>query len=177
VDDSPTPADCAAAAHELVDVVDEHDRVVDVVPRARMRAERLLHRSVFIAVVHPDGRLLVHQRSPLKDIWPSWWDLAVGGVVGAGETYDDAARRELSEEVGIVGITPAVLDTGTARHYVDDQVALLGRCYQVVHPGPFRFDDGEVVQARFVDRDELSRLLDTELFLPDSRALLLPLLD
>lgn len=165
-----------SAAHELVDIVDEHDRVVDVVPRARMRAERLLHRCVFIAVVHPDGRLLVHQRSPLKDIWPGWWDLAVGGVVGAGERYDDAARRELAEEVGIEGAEPVVLDDGAARRYVDAEVALLGRCYRVVHPGPFTFADGEVVQARFVDRAELERLLMAEPFLPDSRALLLPLL-
>jgi hypothetical protein len=45
-----------------------------------------------------------------------------------------------------------------------------------VHPGPFTFADGEVVQARFVDRAELERLLAAEPFLPDSRALLLPLL-
>jgi isopentenyldiphosphate isomerase len=173
--DRPDPSG-AAAARELVDVVDEHDRVVDVVPRARMRAERLMHRCVFIAVVHPDGRLLVHQRSPHKDIWPGWWDLAVGGVVGAGETYDEAAQRELAEEVGIEGVEPAVLDGGATQRYVDADVALLGRCYRVVHPGPFTFADGEVVQARFVDRDELDHLLAHQPFLPDSRALLLPLL-
>lgn len=172
--DLPTAA--GAAARELVDIVDEHDRVVDVVPRARMRAERLMHRSVFIAVVHPDGRLLIHQRSAHKDIWPEWWDIAVGGVVGAGEGYDEAARRELAEEVGIVDPAPEPLDDGTARRYVDTEVALMGRCYRVVHPGPFRFADGEVVQARFVDRDELTHLIATERFLPDSLALLAPLL-
>ena len=177
MDPSPGPPSGAVAAHELVDIVDEHDCVIEVVPRARMRAERLLHRCVFIAVVHPDGRLLVHQRSAHKDIWPGWWDLAVGGVVGSGERYDDAARRELAEEVGVHHAVPEALDGGTARPYIDAEVALLGRCYRVVHPGPFTFADGEVVQARFVDRDELDHLLATERFLPDSRALLLPLLD
>lgn len=162
------------ASGELVDLVDDDDVVIDVVPRARMRAERLLHRCVFIAVIHPDGRLLVHRRSPLKDIWPGWWDLAVGGVVAAGEDYDDAAVRELAEEVGVVGVRPEPLDDGTAQHYLDDDVALLGRCYLVVHPGPFTFADGEVIEARFVDRGELDVLLATEAVLPDSTALVLP---
>lgn len=164
------------AADELVDLVDEADAVVGVVTRARMRAERLLHRCVFIAVVHPDGRLLVHRRSLHKDIWPGWWDIAVGGVVSAGEGYDAAAVRELAEEVGIVDARPEPIDGGIARRYVDADVALLGRCYRVVHPGPFTFADGEVVQADFVDRDRLADLLATEHVLPDSTALVLPLL-
>jgi 8-oxo-dGTP pyrophosphatase MutT (NUDIX family) len=155
---------------ELVDVVDGDDVVERTVTRAVMRAERLRHRCVFVAVLHPDGRLLIHQRSPHKDVWPGWWDIAVGGVVTAGEGYDDAARRELLEEVGI-DASPAPLGGGV---YEDEQVRLIGRCYQVVHPGPFRFHDGEVVRAEWI---ELSGLADDRRrFLPDSTALLLPLL-
>ncbi|MEN9507404.1 MAG: hypothetical protein RI958_3330, partial [Actinomycetota bacterium] len=40
----------AAAGSELVDVVDDDDRVVGTVTRAEMRAGRLMHRAVFIAV-------------------------------------------------------------------------------------------------------------------------------
>jgi 8-oxo-dGTP pyrophosphatase MutT (NUDIX family) len=155
------------------DIVDDDDRVLRTVPRRVMRAERLMHRAVFVAVEHPDGQLLVHRRSEAKDLWPGWWDLAVGGVVGAGETYDDAACRELAEEVGIVGIEPQPLGGG---RYVDDAVALIGRCYRVVHAGPFAFADGEVVEARWLSRPELGAALATTRFLPDSLALLLPLL-
>jgi 8-oxo-dGTP pyrophosphatase MutT (NUDIX family) len=158
---------------ELVDIVDDDDRVLRTVTRRVMRAERLMHRAVFVAVEHPDGRLLVHRRSEAKDLWPGWWDLAVGGVVGTGETYDDAACRELAEEVGIAGIEPQPLGGG---RYVDDAVALIGRCYRVVHAGPFAFADGEVVEARWLSRPELGAALATTRFLPDSLALLLPLL-
>ena len=72
------------AGDELVDVVDEFDQVIQVVPRRVMRADRLRHRAVFIAILDGAGRLLVHRRSPHKDVWPSWCDIAVGGVVGAG---------------------------------------------------------------------------------------------
>ena len=163
----------AAAGSELVDVVDDDDRVVGTVTRAEMRAGRLMHRAVFIAVVHPDGRLLVHRRSEAKDIWPGWWDLAVGGVVAAGEAYDSAARRELAEEVGVVGVDLEPLGGG---RYVDASVALHGRCYRVVHPGPFRFDDGEVVEATWLTLDELLVAIEGGRYLPDSVALLVPLL-
>jgi 8-oxo-dGTP pyrophosphatase MutT (NUDIX family) len=156
---------------ELVDIVDIDDRVLRTVTRQQMRADRQRHRAVFIAVMHPDGRLLVHQRSELKDLWPGRWDLAVGGVVSAGETYDEAARREVAEEIGIVG-EPQSLDGGGP--YDDDDVSLIGRCYLLVHPGPFTFADGEVVRAEWVTVPSLAH--DRRPFLPDSWALLLPLL-
>ena len=165
------------AGDELVDVVDEFDQVVQVVPRRVMRADRLRHRAVFIAVVDGAGRLLVHRRSPHKDVWPSWCDIAVGGVVGVGENYIDAAHRELAEEIGVSTATLEEIDLGESRTYEDDQVSLMARCYVVTSSGPFTFDDGEVVEAWWVHRDGLDDLLRRERFLPDSLKLLLPLID
>lgn len=165
------------AGDELVDVVDEFDDVIDVVPRRVMRSDRLRHRAVFIAILDGAGRLLVHRRSPQKDIWPNWCDIAVGGVVGAGETYLEAAHRELAEEVGVTTEALGELDLGESRPYDDDQVSLMARCYVVTSEGPFTFDDGEVVEAWWVHRDGLEDLLLRERFLPDSLALLLPHLE
>lgn len=160
------------AGTEWVEVVDDADRVVDTVPRARMRAERLQHRAVFVVVIDRAGRLLVHRRSDTKDVWPRRWDIAVGGVVAAGEDYPEAATREVAEELGVAGVAPEEIARG---RYVDDDVALLARCYRLRHDGPFRFADGEVVEARWVDRGELASMIATLPFVPDSLALLLPL--
>jgi hypothetical protein len=46
----------------------------------------------------------------------------------------------------------------------------------VVHAGPFTFADGEGGEARGLSRPELGAALATTRFLPDSLALLLPLL-
>lgn len=156
---------------ELVDVVDADDRVVATVSRQRMRAERLRHRAVFVTVSSTAGQLLIHQRSAAKDIWPSCWDLGAGGVVGAGEDYRQAAVRELAEEMGVVVAADRLVEIRRGA-YVDDDVDLLARCYRVVHDGPFRFADGEVVQALWVDRDELTARLARDSFVPDSVALL-----
>ena len=161
----------ADAGRELVDIVDEHDAVVAVVERRRMRAERLRHRAVFIMVTTSGGRLLVHRRSEAKDLWPGWWDVAVGGVVAAGEPYHDAARRELAEEVGIDDPMLPVVPIGSGA-YDDDDVSLIGRCYAVTWDGPLHFTDGEVAEARLVNRAEFEALRREQRFLPDSLALL-----
>lgn len=163
----------ADPADELVDEVDPDDRVLRQVTRREMRAKRLRHRSVFVAVLRGDGRILVHKRSDAKDVWPGMWDLAVGGVVASGEGYDEAARREVAEEVGIVDVAPIPIGGGA---YDDADVAVIGRCYRVVTDAEPRYVDGEVVEARWVTFAELDAMLETHPFLPDARALLLPLL-
>jgi len=158
---------------ELVDIVDDDDHVIATVTRREMRAARLLHRSVGIAVMSSDGRLLVHRRSTDKDPCPRMWDIAAGGVVLAGETYEQAARRELAEELGVVD---AVLELIGSGRFVDEAVAELFRGYRVAHDGPFTFDDGEVIEARWVTFAELAEMRSANQFLPDSITLLFPLL-
>ncbi|HEY7627219.1 MAG TPA: NUDIX domain-containing protein [Ilumatobacteraceae bacterium] len=158
---------------ELVDIVDDADQVITTVTRAEMRRRRLQHRSVGIAVMSSDGRLLIHRRSDDKDIWPGWWDIAAGGVVTAGESYDDAARRELAEELGIVDAKFHYI--GAAR-FADEQLAAIFHLYRVVHDGPFSFDDGEIVEVRWVTLSELEAMRVTHRFVPDSFTVLLPLL-
>ena len=160
-------------SEELVDIVDDDDNVVSTVTRSEMRGRRLQHRSVGIAVFSSDGRLLIHRRSDTKDIWPGWWDIAAGGVVASGESYENAARRELAEELGIRDVAIEYVGRG---HYVDDNLAALCRGYRIAHDGPFTFADGEVAEARWVTFDELDAMLATHRFLPDSLALLLPLI-
>src|SRR5580692_2492032 len=89
------------SAEELVDVLDRSGRVVGVATRAEMRARHLPHRCVYILVFNRQGSLFVHQRTASKDVFPSYWDVAIGGVVSAGESFDQAALREGNEELGV----------------------------------------------------------------------------
>ncbi|MFI1033113.1 NUDIX hydrolase [Streptomyces sp. NPDC020951] len=93
-----------SAADEILDIVDEHDRVVGRLPRGQAYAEGLRHRCVFIRARDAEGRIFVHRRTPTKLVFPSLYDMFVGGVVGAGESYDDAALREAEEELGVSGL-------------------------------------------------------------------------
>ena len=156
---------------ETVEEIDLSGNVLRLVPRCQMRAEQLCHRSVFIAVMSEKGDLLVHKRAETKDIWPGWWDVAVGGVVGPGETWADAAVRELHEELGIEGEALEFLGIGA---YRDPDVQLVAATFLCRTEGPFAFADGEITEAHWVSQAEIPVWLQGKQFLPDSVALVLP---
>lgn len=163
-----------APAGEPVDWIDETDRVLGVVDRARMRAERLRHRAVFVAVIDTSDVVVVHRRAGWKDVWPSAWDLCFGGVVAAGETWDDAARRELAEEAGLVGVDLEPL--GDPFLFDDESVSLLGRAYLARTDAPIVPQDGEVAELDRVPRAGLVAWAEGRVVCPDSLRRVLPLL-
>ncbi|MEZ5138411.1 MAG: NUDIX domain-containing protein [Acidimicrobiales bacterium] len=157
----------AAAAEQLVEEVDLQGRVLRVVPRAQMRAERLRHRCTYVLVVDRDERLVVHRRAGWKDVWPGRWDVAFGGVVGVGEDWGAAAQRELLEEAGV----EAGLQALGGGAYEDDDVSVLGRVYLARHDGPFTFPDGEVVASDRIALDDVAGWMAAHELCPDSIAL------
>lgn len=149
---------------EEVDEVDAEDRFVRRTTRSRVRRENLWHRCVWIFVCRGDGRLFIHQRTATKDVYPAFWDVAAGGVLGAGEDYDDAARREVGEELGV----RSPVDGPLARVcHEDADNRVVGRVYMC------RFDGEPVLQAEEVQRGawvtaaELAEAIATRDFCPD----------
>jgi 8-oxo-dGTP pyrophosphatase MutT (NUDIX family) len=56
--------------------------------------------AVGALITTPDGRYLLQHRDDLPQIWyPNHWGL-FGGGIEAGESPEDALRRELMEEIG-----------------------------------------------------------------------------
>lgn len=161
----------ASAGDERVDWIDDAGRTIAVVTRTRMRAERLRHRSVAVIVSSSDGRVLIHRRAEHKDVWPGMWDLCVGGVVSAGESFDQAAARELAEEVGITDVQPTFV---AVKSFDDADVSELAHIYTAVRNGPYTFDDGEVVEARLVTLSQLDQMISSHTFVPDSLAIVRP---
>lgn len=95
------PFYCAPTDDDLLPVVDECDKLIGIMPRRQVHLGCLRHRAVQVVVVDPAGRVWLQKRSAAKDAYPGAWDLSATGHVDPGETYDQAARRELAEELGI----------------------------------------------------------------------------
>lgn len=173
--DAVPSADSGPAADpgaELVEWVDVDGAVIDVVTRERARAEVLRHRCTYVAVLTTDDALVVHQRADWKDVYPSYWDLAFGGITGVGEPWDVAARRELAEEAGIEGT--ALQELGPVRYDAHDG-HIVGRAYLTRHDGPLSCPDGEVVAVDHIPLADLDRWLDGRPVCLDSLQQVLPL--
>jgi len=154
----------ANAAAQLVEHVNPDGTVIEVVTRAEMRDRALRHRSVYIAVVDAQDRLLVHKRADWKDVFPGAWDLAFGGVCDVGEDWETSALRELLEEAGVRG---ELADHGPVS-FEAPGVALVGRLYVCHHEGPFHFNDGEVTATQWVPLDGLETFVAANDVPPDS---------
>lgn len=137
----------ADPSDELFEIVDENERVVERIPRRRVHAEHLLHRAVHVFVRNSRGEILLQRRSPLKDMAPNTWDSAAAGHLAVGESYDDCARREIVEELGVsVPLTPV--------RKFDACEALGGEfihLYEARAEGPFRFPPAEISELRWWD--------------------------
>lgn len=129
---------------EQVLVVDDHNHVIDRVPRSTMREQGLCHRATYVFVFNSSGQLYVQERTLNKDIYPGFFDPATGGVVAEGESYDEAAVRELKEELGIekTSLTPHF-----HFYFREDSCQVWGRVYSCRYDGPLELQEDEVASV------------------------------
>ncbi len=153
------------SADELLDIVDEDDRVTGQAPRGRVYRERLRHRCVFVLARDPDGRIFVHRRTAEKLVFPSLHDMFVGGVVGAGEEYDEAALREAEEELGVHGLPQPVPVLKFL--YESGEHTWWCRVYEVGCPARVRPQPSEVAWHTFLTDAQLRARLPEWEWVPD----------
>lgn len=150
---------------ELVYEVDENDRILRIVRRGELTDQHLRHRSVAILFRDGAGRILVHRRAEVKRVFPRFYDMFVAGMVPAGESYDQTARREAAEEVGQRNV---VLRPIGKWRYDDDRVPQWTSVYTATVTGPVVPQPEEVEWFAFLTEAQLAEKIATEDFCPDS---------
>ncbi len=153
-----------SAADEIVAIVDEQNNVVGAAARRDMRAQRLPHRSTYILVFNSQGELYVQKRTMTKDVFPGYYDPAAGGVVLAGESYEEGAYRELEEEMGIRGVPLTWLFDF---YYTDERTRVWGGVFTCVYDGAIVLQEEEVESGAFVPVETILQRTASESFTPD----------
>jgi 16S rRNA (adenine1518-N6/adenine1519-N6)-dimethyltransferase len=143
----------AKAQHgeELFCVVDAQDRVIGSESRDLVHVNNLRHRAIHVLIFNQRGEVFLQKRSIWKDTHPGKWDSSTAGHVDAGESYEESARRELREEIGIecpiekIGKLPCSAATGW--EFIE---VFRGR-----HEGPFRLAPMELETGAFFPLDKI----------------------
>ncbi|BCR04794.1 NUDIX hydrolase [Desulfuromonas versatilis] len=150
---------------DIFEIVDEEDRVIGRAPRSRCHGDpSLVHRVAHVLVFNRSGSLLLQKRSLTKDVQPGRWDTSVGGHLDPGESYLQAARREMTEELGIEGVALTFLYYSKVRNdFESENVAT----YLALFEGPIRHAASEIDEVRFWSADEIAADLGTGMFTPN----------
>lgn len=90
---------------EFFDIVNEKDEIVGKIKEDEQNIVKPSQlRFINIIIINKDNMILVPKRSSNRKIFPNCYDFSVGGHVNSGENYEEAAYRELKEELGIEGV-------------------------------------------------------------------------
>ncbi len=130
---------------EFLDVVDESNEVVGAAPIDEIYNKRLNHRIVHVLIFNDKGEILLQMRSAKKEFCPGHWVTSAGGHVQKGETYEQAAKRELKEELGIEASLTKILET-PYDHY---KMRKFLEVFRGITAGPFKVNSEEVSGCRW----------------------------
>jgi 8-oxo-dGTP pyrophosphatase MutT (NUDIX family) len=146
---------------ELWDVYDENLNLIRSNFRRRVDelAEGEYHLGIQLWIKRSDGKVLLTQRSEKKDKHKLKWE-CTGGAVQMGETPIIAMQREVKEEIGLDINTDEVkfiklLKKEESHAYIN--VFMLEKDITLED---ITFNDGEVIDAKFVDRAEFNDMYE-----------------
>lgn len=144
-----------SVSHELLDVVDEDDKVIAVRTRGEIHARGLMHRAVHILVFNSRGDVFLQKRSMSKDEQPGKWDSSAAGHVDSGEGYLDCARREIGEELGIDATQEfEMLFKLPASELTGNEHCMV---YRYCFDGPMVLHPEEIDDGAWIDPDTMDR--------------------
>lgn len=130
---------------EILDAVDEDDRVIGRMSRRDVHRFGLRHRASHVLVFDAQGRLFLQRRSAHKECSPGLWDSSAAGHLESGESYLACAIRELREEIGLwASETPVPILRFEASARTGWEFVWVFRCqaHGEITPDPLEVEEG-----------------------------------
>lgn len=142
---------------EILEVLDSNNKPLLIMPRQQAVQQRLPLRVVLIVVRNQEGKIYIHKRSNRKSTYGGTWAVSAAGYVQAGESLEEAALRELAEELSITNVAVRLAAVAYPSPSTDNSLSALfltNPAYVLITPDP-----AEIASGMFVDREELASML------------------
>lgn len=145
---------------DLYDI--NRNRTGKVLERGNKVPEGYYRLVVHVCVFDKDGRMLIQKRQPFKSGWSGMWDVTAGGSALAGDTSQQAASRELKEEVGIEYDLTDVRPAMTI--YFDGGFNDIYTINMDVDIDSLQLQESEVEQVKWATEEEILEMLHSKEF-------------
>ncbi len=145
------------------EVVDNNDNIIGIFSKDKIKKENLIYRLIVVFVFNTKKELFVQLRSSSKDRYPGYYESSVGGHVEIGETYEEAAKREMSEELGISEELKFICKNKVTYENHTRFVSL----FKCVTKKEIKISKEEVESGKFYNLKEIQKMIDNnDLFTP-----------
>lgn len=142
---------------EKVVLINEADEVLGLMDKMQAHENGLLHRAFSVFLFNKEGEMLLQQRAAGKYHSPLQWTNACCSHPRENETYVQAAKRRLLEELGIETdleekfkfLYKANVGENLWEHELD-------HVFCGIYEGGFNLNSDEVAAVRYVTMDELT---------------------
>lgn len=152
-------------SEEWVSLVDEKGNVTGQAPRSHVHnGSKLLHPVVHMHVVNRNKAILMQKRPHNKLIQPNKWDTAVGGHISAGETLEQALKKEAFEEIGLENFSAKLQKVYKWESELEAELVYL---FTTSDSKNFKVHSDEVVEARFWTKKQIENKIGQGVFTPN----------
>lgn len=136
--------------HEFLTVVDANDVVLGYSTKDDIKRRGLNCRCIQAFLFNGKDEILLCKRPDTKKVFPGKW-ASVMGFVRRGETYEQAAVREVREEIGI----NTKLQRVTKFSVVDGASRMFQEIYTGGVPDKVKHDKTEISDVKFINIKDL----------------------
>ena len=148
-----TPFVLMGCGKEVINLANEDDYPVDVAVRGESIPKGRYPMIAGVFLFNSKGNIILQRIALTKKTDAGKWSYSAAGHVDSGESYEQAALRELEEEMGIRGSNPVFV--GKSYTLRDGKPRAFHHVFKVVSDDKITFDPSEVTEVQEFTISEL----------------------